>query len=526
MKRVIFIFILPLLAWATNASCQQTDIKDSLPTFTYQQMLEDYDTLVSNIKQVSPIIYYNKEVRGIDFEQHARTLRSLITPQTTTGNFLQIVAKTLRAAQDGHTGRLGTWQLDIMKKYWIPDGHVPGIDSADTENAYKYAAYFKQLEQTKLDLNLVYTNGEYYNLLPFIYKGKQYPAAMRLARCNGVAIHAYVASLVETVSPLRWDRKQNRVYEETFYMHPSNFRNNTLQLEFVHHNNKVEQLNITTKDTLIFSQKSNGKYGYNSSSDSLVIHYFEQQGIFYVKLPMMIQEMGDTIKQALTTTMKDHKIRAVVVDIRGNGGGSDLTYSKFLSMIVKAPLRMNIVVGRNFSPFIQKRWQINSDTIARRPAYTFKPNTPTLKEPSMYFIQQSYDFVVPDSNTYALDAKIYILQDRFIYSSASNLSSLAKYSDQLVSIGQTPDLLGGLQADPIVMMLPHSKIIFRVEPQVDFTGIEKIDDLFQNNVEHYVPYTIEQLYLRVTTKEDVNGKQYLLQHDPLFKKVLALEKKP
>lgn len=55
---------------------------DSVPQLTYMQMIEDHDSLVSYIKQVSPIIYFNKEVRGIDFEKHAKHLKTQITAKT------------------------------------------------------------------------------------------------------------------------------------------------------------------------------------------------------------------------------------------------------------------------------------------------------------------------------------------------------------------------------------------------------------------------------------------------------------
>ena len=80
-----------------------------------------------------------------------------------------------------------------------------------------------------------------------------------------------------------------------------------------------------------------------------------------------------------------------------------------------------------------------------------------------------------------------------------------------------------MQTDPRILMLPNSKLIFRVEPQIDFTDNKTVDDTFKNNVEYLIQYTIENLYLRTTTKENVFGKEFLLNHDPMFKKVLELE---
>ena len=134
-----------------------------------------------------------------------------------------------------------------------------------------------------------------------------------------------------------------------------------------------------------------------------------------------------------------------------------------------------------------------------------------------------YTYVSPDSITYPFDGPIYILQDRFIYSSTSNLSNLAKISDKLISIGETPNLLGGLQTNVVPLSLPHSKLIFRVEPQIDFTNTKTTADIFQNNVEYPVSYSIDFLYERTTTEKDVSGKEFLYEKDPMFRKVLELE---
>lgn len=81
---------------------------------------------------------------------------------------------------------------------------------------------------------------------------------------------------------------------------------------------------------------------------------------------------------------------------------------------------------------------------------------------NLYYIRQDFNFVVLDSLSLPFEGKINVLQDKFIYSLASNLSSLAKNSKQLISIGEIPDLLGGLQASTLMITLPYSKFIFRV----------------------------------------------------------------
>lgn len=486
-------------------------------------MRAEHDTLVSFIKQVSPIIYFNKEVRGIDFSWHAAQLRKQISPKTTMESYLHIIKKTINDAQDGHTSQLNTVLLDIAKQYWIPTGFV-SFDSASTKNMYKYVKYLKESFYSKADLNLIYTSGAYYNLMPFSYMGKDYPASMKLISCNGKDIHDFVATLTELYSPLRWDRVNNRVYDENFYWPAEIYKQDTLKMTFIDQKNIHHELNIHKNDSVTYLAKKVNDYSYFSQTDTVVTHYFDKEGIFYAKLPAMRPELGDTIKRRMEAIFAQHKINSVVIDIRGNGGGSDNTYNIFLKKLVSDTLKKDVIVARNFSPEIQKKYHINRDSIIKSNDKTFNPGVPQFKSQDMYFIKQSFNFVVPDSIRFPFNGKIYILQDKFIYSSASNLSSLAQNTEQLISIGGTPDLLGGLQANVIIKMLPYSKFIFRVEPQIDFTGIKKLEDVFQNHVEYPVSYSIDNLYLRTTTK-DIFGKTFLLKNDPMFRKVLELEQK-
>ncbi|AZI24184.1 hypothetical protein EA772_02040 [Pedobacter sp. G11] len=346
---------------------------------------------------------------------------------------------------------------------------------------------------------------------------------MKLLSCNGKSIHRFVHTLTAFVSPLRWDRVRNRVYDENFYWPAELYKNGTLKLVFSDKNKNRYLLNIAKQDTVTYLTKKSNEYGYFSQTDTVITHYFEKAGIFYAKIPAMREELGDTVKRRLVDVFRDHQVKSVVIDIRGNGGGSDNTYGKFLSKLVQDTLKKKVVVARNFSPYIQTHYHINKDSVLNNATQTFDPGIPILKSQAMYYIRQDFNFVVPDSVTLPFEGKIYVLQDKFIYSSASNLSSLAKNSKQLVSIGETPDLLGGLQASTLMIMLPYSKFIFRVEPQIDLTDIKNVDDIFQNHVEYPVQYSIDHLYLRTTTQEDIYGKDFLQKHDPMFGKVVELE---
>ncbi len=525
--KLIVTFVILLSFFKLKAQTAQLPKElEGTPKLTYSQMLADHDSLVSYIRQVSPIIYFNKQVRGIDFNKHAKKLRKQITKKTTLPEYLRIVLKTVNSAQDDHTSLMWPYLLDIAKKYWLaPNGNIKGIDTLDMNHHYKYWNYLRSSSTgPKLKLNLVYTDGEYHNLLPFAYNGKKYPYGLKLLKCNNVSVHKIInhKEMEQVLPALSWDRKYKRVYNERFYTLGKLYKKDTLRLTFSDKNNNKYQLNIAKKDTVNFLEKNNNNFGFDSSNN-VVTHYFEKEQIFYAKLPQMEPELGDTLVKRFKAIIDKHSIKSVVLDVRGNGGGSDETYQKFLSKILKDTLSVNLRLGRVFSPYNCKYFEINTDTINKGKNYSFTQNGPKLKNVKMYYINEKFDYVIPDKEPFTFDGNVYILQDRFIYSSTSNLSSLAFKTNRLISIGEMPNALGGIQTSVSLLYTPYSKIFFRVEPQIDFTDCKTVADIFQNQVEHFITYSIDFLHDRTTTNENIFGKNFLLQKDPMFKKVLELE---
>jgi len=252
--------LLSFLELKAQNSTKNNKLLADTPVLSKAQMQADYDSLVSYINQVSPIIQFNKEVRKIDFNKHAKKLKKQITSKTSMEEYLFLVEKTLIAAQDGHSNRLGNSLLDIVKKVWIPNGLATGLDTLDFPHSYKYEKFIKENFYTKLKLELVYINGEYYNILPFSYKGKNYPAAMKLISCNGKKIHQFVKNMEELISPLRWDRVNNKVYHENFYTVAEIYKNNQLKLTFIDNNQEKIILNISK---IIIKISDNKKNNYN-----------------------------------------------------------------------------------------------------------------------------------------------------------------------------------------------------------------------------------------------------------------------
>ena len=73
-----------------------------------------------------------------------------------------------------------------------------------------------------------------------------------------------------------------------------------------------------------------------------------------------------------------------------------------------------------------------------------------------------------------------------------------------------------MQTDPLFKKLPNSKLIVRVEPMLDYSEVNKFEDLFHNHVEVRIDNSVFDYYLRTTTEDEIYGERFLLRHDKLI----------
>jgi hypothetical protein len=103
---------------------------------------------------------------------------------------------------------------------------------------------------------------------------------------------------------------------------------------------------------------------------------------------------------------------------------------------------------------------------------------------------------------------------------------MAGYCDQLVSAGEPTGLLAGMGASPWVFQLKHSKFTFTLEPVLDISNVKELEDFYHDTPEIIIKQSAEDVFKRmddIVLNRDIHSKEYLLNHDPVFKKVLELE---
>ncbi|MCF0069136.1 S41 family peptidase [Dyadobacter sp. CY261] len=498
------VLVFLMMIFFHTASGQSVEPLPLLP-LSKSEMYADFDTLTKTIREISPQIEVRKKITGVDIVRKLEEYRRKIDRLNTIEEFAILIRAALTLCQDGHTSL-------IRKDYYPADSIYLqlGISQTAINLQAKYDSLFdKIVKAKKFNLRLRYIDGNYYNLYPFYHHGLLLKQGYKLVSCNGVEINEFVQNLCSSKRMLRWDFRKSQWFSEDFFNSYDLKASDSLKLEFLDLTDKPISGRFCLKDSL----QLQNDFQKSLQNVSLIkkVEYFEQEKILYIRMPEM--EEGEFYSEKILQLAKDREIFKIVIDIRDNPGGSDFAWMKVLSAIISDPIRQENLILCNNSPLMKckfpeasKRWTIYQSPVFPESNY------------AVYAAGQST--IKPDINSLKFSGAIYVIQNENIYSSAGSLSAIGALADNITTVGSPTGRLLGKGISPLIFELPHSKIMYRIEPVIDFMNVKRPEDVFHDTVEMPVELSIAQYVQRLQEKGDVYSKDYLLNHDPVFKTIL------
>lgn len=201
----------------------------------------------------------------------------------------------------------------------------------------------------------------------------------------------------------------------------------------------------------------------NASANDIV-----EDKVGYIYIPEMIApyelEKDKELLSEYLYKIKDYQ--ALIIDIRGNGGGNSSYWSDFLlPKIIDKRYVANAYIfwkdGDYIKRFIRKSWKwIDSDFgMVKNLDTTSLLNLPEEVKRDFKYYWKSEISVSP-KNSINFKGNIYLLVDKYVYSSSEMLSSFAKQSGCAILIGERTGG-DGIGSDPLLAVLPNSGYIFR-----------------------------------------------------------------
>ncbi len=198
----------------------------------------------------------------------------------------------------------------------------------------------------------------------------------------------------------------------------------------------------------------------------LILQDVIKDKVGYIYLPSMASKNGSTDKDLkmigdYINTLGEYK--ALIIDIRGNLGGSDRYWQGIVSKLIKNDIKINgYRTYRNNSKIVKRYTDVRNiklEPIENLPM-NVKKNAPeeTLKKFSDF---ENTSYTIKSNNDLKFKGNIYLLVDEKIYSSSESFSMFCKETKFATLIGQTTGGDGG-GLDPVLFKLKNSGLIVRM----------------------------------------------------------------
>jgi len=457
--------------YAENAGCQ---------TLSKQQMYNDFDTLVKNIVLYSPHLKVRQKVCRTDYEKRFAYMRKEIDKCSSSKRFAILLYRVLLVCQDGHTGPSHVNPLKLLSD---------GMSTEDCAAAVNYQKLYNSLMVTNDNLpELVYYKGKYYTHSEYCQNNVTVPVKAELVSVNGITPAKYLFRNLDKKGFLSWDFDSNSFYSESLLQN-NIVSDSTLRLIFLA-DKKKHRVDVN----LITGSKSNP-----SAPNDGFTEYWDNSKTLYIRIPKMVNE-DFYPKEIAGYNNKD--IEKVIIDIRGNPGGSDDVWRKTLASIMGSKISF------------KTQYAYNSDL--KKNDTTFTPSG-NFKDLNLVY-KWGNKSIGGSKSSINYNGKIYVLYDDQSFSAAGSLVSFCYYSDNLVAVGVPTGRILGFGTNPYVFQLPNTKIGYRIEPILDITNCKTYKDIFHDKPELDVNLNLDE---KILLKTNPYTSDFLKNEDPYIKRVLC-----
>lgn len=525
MKKICYLSLI-FIFLSNNLFSQKID-----GIITKEEMYKEFDYLADLLKEANPHFPIYKKVMKFDIEKYRKTFRKNIDTITNFNSYYNLIYKYLSLVPELHTRFFSFYEIKDTAN-WNKKLDYLTIDNYSFSQNQLIDNYFNNFQNENLiksiHLPIIYVNGVHYltrpiELLNLSTKTKVLlPQYSKIIKINNQSINQFIKDNL-SFNNKGWDFEKNcYFFDDDIYIKP----NGKMSLFITYYNPKDKK----EYKAEVFSQTAKYRFAYlydeeeykNIEIDTTLtiknkILFFDS--ILFIKLISMIP---DSVLINDISKYKNKNISKVVIDIRGNRGGSDNVWVQVLSAIIDTNMCRHQTLGVNDSKYTKKildSFKINFDSLE----YYYDKN---LNKKYRVFCHENKCLnIKPTEITLNYKGKIYVLHDRKTYSAAGSLLAFALGNERVVSVGIKSGKLLGYGSSPFVYQLPYSKLFFVMHSTIHIPlNAKKLEDYFWNGPEIEVNSTpfFESFYELNRNFYDIFNEKFLKEHDVYFKKVLEL----
>jgi hypothetical protein len=470
----------------------------AVPNLTKKQMYEDFDTLVSIMEKCNPQYLVRKSASGYDMIAVMKSYRHSIDTINNMTDFILLLSKILNFTQDKHCthGRDLWW---YQYSFYEKDVQLNRI----TDNEFGINFHYQDILYKKYppSIDVFFTDNKYYLKYPTILFNETDSIIVETGT-EILLLNGQSPLYLDTLIARRWDLKHHVFYNEILFLHHDR---NTIQLLS---NGEV----INYQFTSFLEQES------DFGSPKPKINYMTKDSLLYIRLPFMVYNANiqKELQQKLLS-YKNKPIQSVLIDVRGNPGGSDELWIYLLGMIINKTITFDWTLITNTDNDVYRRLGIKK---AKNIQYDC--------------LHSDYHFSIYQKGKYPIKKQkeslnypgtIYLLADEDIYSSTCGLSSLNKKTNAIKVIGMPTGILQGQGVNSVGFMLPHSKFAFLLDVVLDATNVKNAEDFYFGYIDYPLSPNIDYYkYWYGQERSNHINEEEMYQKDEAFSKALEIIK--
>lgn len=512
-------FIVLFLVASLCLSAQETS-KIELST---EEKREDFEMFLSIMKSFNPQLTLRKKITGFDLIEYIEKQRQAIDT-VCTEEFILMLVDALRRCNDPHNTYItNDSMLDIFDNDTAKATKLETLMTAADEY---FMTIVKKEDRKQIPLRLFYSDGGYYSIgklaVADMLSGTisdSVPQGAKIISVGGEPIDSVLQrSWKLNFTNFSWDKIRHKPYMAVTSGGEVWGRHDDGAVDIVYeYKGEIRKFLYKLTDGQEI-QLAGGAYFFNDWSVGYV-DYFPESKLLYIRLPQMANK--DFYLKEIIAKGRGKSIGKVVIDIRNNPGGDDGVWMGILETLIAKPLDIRAQVGCKNTELAIKRLKLTNG------------KRETVKVPLLdneeYGTLLWGEVLQPSDSSLNFAGKIYVLQNRLIFSSAGSLSNVAKMHKNIISVGETTGNLLGFGFAPLTFVLPNSCFVFQIEPVLDLSNAKTLYDYFHDNVEIPVEISVEQVvknfnnYNPDRVDKYIYSKDFLYNHDPVFRKVMKIK---
>lgn len=446
---------------------------------TADQKRSDFQLLTQITAEYYPFQEANVSVKGLDELTEINAGYIERAGQTNDNQeFLSLFYEYLqRVHQTGHAYLVPPQEAEQLNTFG--NRMLYGLKKENFQTAdYWYMLCQDLSTGTYSDLTVAYRNGGYYLSESCSVDGFDLPKGSQLVKINDMEIDQYVRSL-QNRHFLRFDQANCKVFlPDPFSVNNQDGKDSwNVQIRLKEGNLSdfhIEKKYGIKKDPRFSDNPFNRNFCMELTEDTAYIRVFSFLGSYENDLEM--------IRDFMENPQKEY--RKLILDVRGNGGGSPEYWMKAL---VQPLLKNEVLYERKAAmqkdfperfgvplPLYQKLGGglFNKESYFFQEAVKIRDQSEAALQ--TYLVTRRFT----PSNTLLFDGEVYLLVDNDCFSAAEDFISTMKVL-KLGTIAGTYTQGGGASfLPPFPFCLPESGILFVLEPEITYNSDGSINEIY------------------------------------------------